>query len=482
MSRAGTINVHTRTATADGPETRLIGICLGESMELPDADGIPRPYTGRHWWGEVGFEHVEPLTGERAVTVADALGLRPFAAGETGTDVVVVEPEFGEESDEDTAQYLADAIAWNLWPIMLEQRGAERLVAEVWNRGLNVPVPVPENTRGLRTFVAAYRRLVGGDGVHTLACGNPKKELGRMALERQLIPPYEPPAAAQDLGITAAPHHVCLMRAPELVVKYHAGPEPISANLAYAGVFKAFDDLDRTYATAEPPTHDDWVFAQLEGHERTFVRTTFVRIKERLAEFARPAEVKSEGTGAPLGAVSNFLGSLVAAAAGSGAASAASAGPTPAASPIDIGGAVTRPAGGGTSAASGDGGTAQGPPSRNGRASIRLDGEPYFEDSEAGLLLVQDAVVVGNGHLIARASAGVTVADGSREQDPPEGSDQPFVIGWRIGADEERGELIKLANATAGLRLSLVLRPVPDTITQVDVAVVRDEGAERGGR
>jgi hypothetical protein len=338
-----------------------------------------------------------------------------------------------------------------------------------------VPVPVPERTRGLRTFVAAYRRLESGDEVHTLMCGNPKKQLGRLALERQLIPPYEPPAAAQDLGITTAPHHVCLMRAPELVVKYHAGPEPISANLAYAGVFRALDDMDRTYAAAEPPTHDDWVFAQLEGHERTFVRTTFVRIKERLAEFARPAEVKTPGVQAPLGAASNFLGSLVAAAGGSGAASSKS----PVTAPNGPGGATRSDTGTRGAGPHGDGlrepNAGSSPSPGRGRASIRLDGEPYFEETGTGLLLIQEAVVVGNGRLLARGSAGITVADGSREQDPPEGSGEPAVVGWRIDSDEPRGEIVTIENAVAGQRLALVVRPVPDTITQVEVTVVRGE-------
>jgi hypothetical protein len=484
MSLAGTVIVHTRTMTADGPENRLIGICLGESMEFAvDSRSPVRPYTGRHWWGNVESEHVEPLSGRQAQEVAGLLGLRPFGEDETGTDVVVVEPDFGEESDEETAQYLADAISWNLWPIMLEQRGSVRLIPQVWHRGVNVPVPVPEKTRGLRTFVAAYRRLQNTEDVQTLMCGNPKKPLGRMALERQLIPPYEPPAAAQDLGITTAPHHVCLMRAPELVVKYHPGPEPISANLAYAGVFRAFDDMDRTYAAAEPPTHDDWVFAQLEGADRTFVRTTFTRIKERLAEFARPAEVRPVSTKAPLGAASNFLGPLIAAATGTGAGSVSlpssgsdvSSGPAPQGSErgdttsgVDVG-SVSNP-----------GAQNAGRVSRS-RASIRLEGEPYFETSEVGLLLVQDVTVVGSGPLTARGTVGITVADGSREQDPPEGSEQPFVMGWRLDEGEQQGDLLRLECASAGQRLSLVVRPVPDTITQLDVVVVRGGEDPHGG-
>ncbi|MFC4067008.1 hypothetical protein [Actinoplanes subglobosus] len=479
ISRAGTVIVHTRTMTASGPESRFIGICLGESMELADPQGRGRPYTGRHWWGDVGVEHVEPLVGVRATEVAESLGLPAFTGDDTGTDVVIVEPDFGDESDEETAQYLADAIAWNLWPIMLERRGMVRLVPRVRNRGVDIAVPMPEKTRGLRTFVAAYGRLEGEDNAEILMCGSPRKALGRLALERQLIPPYEPPPAAQDLGITTAPHHVCLMRAPELVVKYHPGPEPAGSNLAYAGVFRAFDEMDRTYAAAEPPTHDDWVFAQLEGRERTFVRTTFTRIRERLGGFARPAEVRSNSVNAPLGAVSNFLGPLVAAATGSGAASVPALGGSH--DPFEQdresqSGSVAKGAVGQGVAL-----PASGRPSRR-SASVRIEGEPYFEESEIGLLLIQDVVVIGDGPLAVHGLVGVTVADGSREQEPPEGSEQPVVMGWRLGSEEQQGDLLSLKAATAGQRISLVVKPVPDTITQLDVAVAREgRTASHGG-
>ncbi|MEU8230047.1 hypothetical protein AB0C12_10630 [Actinoplanes sp. NPDC048967] len=481
-SRAGTIIVHTRTATGAGLQNRLIGICLGESMELGEAEQT-KPYTGRHWWGHVEATHVEPLLGDEAVRVAAELGLPAFKDDESGTDVVIVDPDFGDDTDEGTARYLADSTAWNLWPVMLEDRGDERLIVEVRHDGIDIPVPVPEKTRGLRTFVSAYRRLRSGEGVQTLSCGNPKRQLGRLSLERQLIPAYEPPPAAQDLGITHAPHHVCLLRSPELVVKYHAGPEPISANLAYAGVFRAFDDMDRTYAAAEPPTHDAWVFAQLDGTERTFVRTTFARLKERLTEFARPAEVRVESTRAPLGAASNFLGSLVAAAGGTGAASALfSADPSPhQAGPPPPGSSSSAPLPtDGESDPSNGGSRTKSVTAPRNRSVLRLRGEPYFEDSESGLVLVQDLIVVGSGRLRAKGTADIMVADGTREQEPPESAGSPAITGWRIGDQLIPGDVLLLEAAEAGTEVGLVIRPVVDTVTQVDVIALREEGKPDG--
>lgn len=494
VSRPGTVLVHTRTSGPNGFQNRLIGICLGESVELPDERGEMKPFTGRHWWGAVDGEHVDPLFDEEAVAAAAVLGLPRFEPGETGTDLVVVDPDFGDVDHAEMARYLADAVAWNLWPIMLERRGKDRLVPVVKYMGEPIPVPVPETTPGLKIFVAAYGRIKDGTGeVRPLSCGNPKRSLGSLAVERQLMVPYEPPAAAQDLGVTGAPHHVCLLRTPELVVKYHAGPVPFTTDLAYGGVFRAQDDLDRTYAAAEPPTHDDWVFSQLQGHERTFVKTTFTRLKEELSEFVRPAATSTAGARTPLGAISNFLGSLVATAGGTGSASLPflSAGGTkidsrtPAPAPVPeprIPESYARVPGAGDVDVHpdprGQGQVLEASGER--RAVARLDGEPYFSDHAGELVLAQDVVVVGNGRLSVQGLAGVTMADGTREVDPPDNAEQPEILGWKTAWGVVHGSALDLLSAQAGLVLTLLVRPAPDTVTHVGLETVRVGGPANG--
>src|SRR3954468_6062588 len=188
------------------------------------------------------------------------------------------------------------------------------------------------------------------DAARTLECGNPRKRLGRFALERTVVVPMSPSAvsmAASFAGVDGDPHHICLMRSPELVVRYLEGPTTSSVHSVYAGVFRADDELDDVYAAAEPPTHDNWVSEQLTGHEKTFVRTTFTRLREQLAVFRAPVQSAVSTTSrTALGAVSNYLGGLVAA---------AFAAP-------DGGSAqnVTTRSNGVSSAASGNGGTQQG--------------------------------------------------------------------------------------------------------------------------
>jgi hypothetical protein len=111
---------------------------------------------------------------------------------------------------------------------------------------------------------------------------------------------------------------------------------------------------------------------------------------------------------------------------------------------------------------------------------VRLRGEPYFEDRNGGLLLVQDVVVHGNGRLVARGTAAITVADGTREQEPPETAGQPIVVGWRIDDRIVDGETIHLPNAFSGQKLSLLIEPVPDTVTEVDAISVRDKESSHG--
>ncbi|SDF83121.1 hypothetical protein [Pseudonocardia oroxyli] len=322
LSKVGTILVYTRTLEPGvGLESRLIGIALRESFdgrETPTDD--PRPFTGRHWWGDVRQDpdHVEPLRGVEADAVARSLGLQPFAEDESGTTLTVLDPDLDDfETVGEAARHLADTIAWQLWPIMLPERGDNRLVPEVRASGTIFPVPGPAETYPLELFVHAYR--VQRDGTsETLECLRPKQKLGAFAVEQDFVVPMAKDSAslaAVCAGVPGDPHHVCLMRAPELVVCYLEGPETGSVNRAYAGVFRAVDELDDVFAASEPPTHDQWVSQQLSGHDRTFVNVTLKRIKERLSRFRGSAAttVRPE-SGVALGAASNFLGGIVAAA------------------------------------------------------------------------------------------------------------------------------------------------------------------------
>jgi hypothetical protein len=466
LSKVGTILVYTRTEEhGTGLSSRLIGIALGSSFDSRErVDVEARPFTGRHWWGDVQGDHVEPLLGDEADDVARALGLRAFQPGESGTTLVVIDPDLEDFDDVDAAaRHLADTIAWQMWPILLPERGQHRMVAQVVAGGRTFDVPDPATVYPLRMFVSAYRSL-RNDKATVLECGNPRRRLGRFALERAVVVPMTPGSAslaAEYAGVGGDPRHVCLMRSPELVVRYQEGRETGSVYQVYAGVFRADDDLDAVYAAAEPPTHDNWVPDQLAGHAKTFVRTTFARLREQLVVFRGQAGTTAASTaGVALGAASNFLGGLVAAAFaepdGPG-----SRGGTSRGGSRTVGGAGRGVGGeGGSGGSGGRAGTGLGD-----RARVTAVSEPRVEDRDGSVLVVQRFAVTGPGMVRLDARLSVATWDG-REDEAPAGADRPKVHSWTTPWGEALTESCTL-NTPSEVVLAVV--PAPDTITDIAV-------------
>ena len=459
LSSVGTIIVHTRVTEPGGTRrSRLIGVALGPSFEAPESPGAePRPFTGRHWWGSVQHGHVEPLLGDEADAVAHSLGLPPFAEGDTGTTIVVVDPELDDfEDDLDVGRHLADTIGWQLWPLMLPER-QERLSPSVTVAGSPVELRDPASTYPLSLFVRAYRDMQEGKS-SDLECGNPKRLLGRFALREKVVLPMAKDAASRAAAfanVDGDPHHVCLMRSPELVVRYHPGPLPASTNQAYAGVFRADDSLDETFAASEPPTHDGWVFEQLTGQEKTFVKTTFARIRDKLAPLKGVVvPASSNQTTFPLGAASSFLGSLVAAAFASPGATGGS-------------GRQSRNTTAGTAAGIPDSGT------RDARSKVRAVsiGEPFVEELDGGVALVQELRIDGEGRTNLTCSLGVGTSAG-REDDPPAGVLPPTLHSWRTPDGTTTSER---CTVWAPGTVYIVVRPVEDTLTEITVAAETEE-------
>ncbi|MHC1558098.1 hypothetical protein ACR9E3_04035 [Actinomycetospora sp. C-140] len=459
MSKVGTILVYTRTEEPGlGLSSRLIGIALGESFTSGDrVDADFRPFTGRHWWGDVADDHVEPLRGAEADSVAGSLGLRPFAEHESGTTLTVLDPDLDEFDDDvdRVADHLAQTMAWQLWPIMLPERGDDRLVPEVNAGGVSFPVPDPAATYPLEMFVAAYRTQRDGNGT-TLWCKSPRRELGRFALEQEFVSPMAPDTAtlaAACAGVPADPHHICLMRSPELVVRYLRQAETGSVNRAYAGVFRALDELDDVYAAAEPPTHDNWVHEQLTGHDQTFIRVTFRRIKDEVDELKK-VEISTTGaeSGVSLGAASNFLGGIVAAAFASGA-------ETRGGVPVGEVEGVSRAGAGAGARRTGNAGSTN-------RVRVAALAEPGIDERDGHAVLVQRFAVGGSNrtHLEARLSVGL--GERSKEDEAPAGAEHPRVLVWSTPTGDIDGDTCVV---DPPVEIDLVVLPVPDTMTDISV-------------
>jgi hypothetical protein len=453
LSTAGTVLLHTRCDDGSGRlQTRLIGCALWKSYVGNDGTA-ERRYTGRHWWGDVSGGIAEPLVGDSAEAAARKLGLEPFEDDETGTDVVVVDPILDGRNSLQAAEYLAETVAWHLWPKMLARsNGRPAMRFAVRCDGVEVPVPDPESTRPLDLFVAAYRKLQG-DGGRDLECRSPKKLLGRLSLVKTVAPALMPTAAGLTAGVDTLVHHVCLMRPAELVVTYHRGPKPPSELLAYAGVFRADQTMDEVYARAEPPTHDGWNPQSLQSPESTFVRTTFRRIQEALDGLLELGGASRGGSAAlALGAASSHFASLVVGVDGLGGAT-------------DYGSSSRGRDGSGGKKV---GRHKKGDPRPGGtRSSIEYVDDPYLDEYNGEIVVVQAFRLPSGGAYVVNANVAVLAGSGARETDPPVGADQPVILGWQSRDGRFVSDESPLLPGGDGMTWRVLVRPAHDTMTEV---------------
>jgi hypothetical protein len=198
--------------------------------------------------------------------------------------------------------------------------------------GHDFPIPDPERSEQLRGFVLAYRqlklKLEGGEPdkaqVDTVSTLRPRADLGLLSLTHANVPPAKVRLDEEDEEEDVVPdisHHVALMREPELVVNYHAGPSMPVSGVGYAGVFRAADELNGHFAAAERPTHDGWNPNLLEDdNARRNVRIALERISERLRVFIEPyGQTPTSDATARLASFARIMGSLIPTSDGPGA-------------------------------------------------------------------------------------------------------------------------------------------------------------------
>lgn len=334
-SAAHTIIVDTLCALENGHfERRLLGCALGGNFDI---DGVP--YTGRHWWGRVIDGIPEPLIGADADEVAAALGL-PIRHGRDGmgTTLLVIAPSIGLEAGDGSdcsMDFIADAVVWNFWPRMIDTSGGQKRSMDfrLLKDGVAKRIPDPRTHPRLRGFVEAMDRMREEQGAddefvidREIKCLSPLQPLGRLTLQKGVIAPADLPDRPVPRGaqVTAtAVHHVALMRTPEIVVKYLAGPVPAAGKLGYSGVFKCNLDVDNAFKASEPPTHDDWVHRSVkDAQQRSFVNVALSRIVgicRQAAGFGVSIQSLDGMDGIPLGEFADALATLMPGSDGPGA-------------------------------------------------------------------------------------------------------------------------------------------------------------------
>jgi len=328
-SAARTVIIDSLCRADDGQlERRLLGCALGQTF---DVEGVP--FTGRHWWGRLEAGVPEPVTGRYAEEIAAALGLPPRnSADDLGTTVLIIAPsitiETGDGTDA-TMDFIAEAIAWNFWPRMIDTVGGAQSTMKfsISDNGKKVRIPTPRTHPQLRGFVEAMDRLrqepdasltdefMIDSEVRSL---RPARKLGRLVIKKDPVAPADLPDRPVPLGARrtkASVHHIALMRAPELVVTYMEGPIPLAGRMGYSGVFKSALDMDEAFKAAEPPTHDDWVARSVgDKHARSFVNIGLERIQAQCrlaAGYNASVRHLSDADAIPLGEFADALAALM---------------------------------------------------------------------------------------------------------------------------------------------------------------------------
>lgn len=294
VSAANAVVIHSRTRYRGREQSRLIACAIGEEFARNR-----RLYTGRHWWGERDEDTPLPITGRVADQLAERIGMPAFAPGETGTNILIVAPDFGGRRPEAAMRFIAESVTWHLWPKMIERKGKRPMNIDVsWN-GDALEVASPEHRPPLQGFAQAFRAIMGdgpgddlpvGMRIDTIRAQRPATVIGKLATvplvhrERAEVDdgsdPSDPEAPAPAAAITGVSHHIALMRTPELVIDYLEGPAPPEGGTEWAGVFRAEDEHDAYFAAAEPPTHDSWIPALLpKSRGRTIVNVGLREIR-----------------------------------------------------------------------------------------------------------------------------------------------------------------------------------------------------------
>ncbi len=424
-----TICVYSRYAQNGVTSSRFIAAGLGAQFE--SAHPLPKKCTGRHWWGQVSDGVAEPVTGEEADDLNRLLGGPERSDDQTGTTVFILLPRFEPLKPELAMERIGHVLLHYFWPKLIDGAGgrASMVFSTSW-QGDDIPFPKLEHAPGLALMVRAFQSAVSGSAEPTLGrvddirIHKPKRLLGRLGFIKAFASATlvgQPGIESIDDGesvptpqLRGPIHHVALMRAPNFVVKYLETAALSYDGMDYAGVFVADADVDVAFASAEPPTHDDWVYNLLtESNERSFVKTAITRIKEAAKTFAAPVEQGAPPhVSASLTEFSRLLGALIPA--------------------VEPPGSRGKPGGA----------PDVGRPSRGGQgAGGRLGGDPLLEveiRGEAPLVLYQGARATNvafelKGALGTKAQvkleAKIITPDGF-EGEPPQGVSRPRVLSW----------------------------------------------------
>ncbi|UDL05225.1 hypothetical protein [Marinobacter sp. CA1] len=322
-SACSTILVDSQTTNKGADVRRFMGCHLGSAFSAPSEAGGQIKYTGRHWWGTPGDndDYVDPVEGSEAEVIAERLGFLQRGPEERGTSIMILDPLFMRFEDTDprvTAGLIAETLLWFFWPRLLEtQHSPPSLNLAVEFEGEEVSVPRPQDYPPLNLFARAMRKIKDNEeDSQQVYSPRYNQVLGDLAIHKGPRAERTPIVPENKSIIPKQCAHIAVMRPVELVVRYFEGDPFSNANAEWAGVFVAGNDeeVEEAFASAEPPSHDDWLPNMLpKGKHQSYVNIALRRIKEKAKQVAHSSHTISEHESdkEPLGLVAKAMGTFL---------------------------------------------------------------------------------------------------------------------------------------------------------------------------
>lgn len=360
VSHAHSVVYWSVCATPGGDlEHRLIACTLHEPYDQGGAR-----FTGAHWWGDPGSSEIVPLRGDAAQELGETLFKTSFGDDETGTSILVIDPEVTDTKDPDTevvserrpvrtdadADLLVDevveALADNAWAKAVSAGGEyPPMLFEIFRRDEQLEVAEKIRAKFNRygsSLTAIRRELDQLEGpVEESSEVQILKESGpipiRLRPKRTLNEPYSAffgsrtdsvsgylhlmltvDGAAGALGTgqkssSAPANRLCFMRSKaEFVVDYDKVMDVEFDGVQWSGVFKPTPECDHHFASSEPPTHDAWTPNAAETEVSSYVvRRTLQQVRSKTREFLDAQRVDLKKSNRSVRDVSNALRSFM---------------------------------------------------------------------------------------------------------------------------------------------------------------------------
>lgn len=333
-------------------EHRLIASALHEPYDEKGAR-----FTGAHWWGDPEESDIVPLRGTAAQELGEQLFNTHFGEDETGTSILVVDPEVRISSDTEAAaervqvhsdhhedllvDEIVDSLAYSAWPKTIHAGDVDPpMILHVYKRGEEVEVSEAINNRyahyaislnAIREKLDQLEGPVSPPPIQVLKHSTeaivlrPKRSfnepLSKFFGDRTdstagflhlMLTPTET-GEQKRAGPSAPKNQLCLMRSrAELVVYYDSVADTDLGGLQWTGVFKPTPECDFHFASSEPPTHDTWTPNTADTEISAYVvRRTLDAIRRKTREFLEAERVAQQASQRSVRDVANALRSFV---------------------------------------------------------------------------------------------------------------------------------------------------------------------------